>query len=630
MTTRVRTTRRYRILATLLAAVLGLASALIGNSASSSAASSSTLTLSNDQIDTLNPFLSYADAALVVIGSLYPSLDIVDAKGTAHPYLADSWKVSSDKKTWTFKIHQGLKWSDGQPITAKDAAWTFNTIMTNKVAATANGSLVANFAKVSAPDDSTLVITTKDPQSNLLYVSVPFTGIQILPQHIWQSKVSSSGFRDFKNTTLPVVGYGPWTLTQYQTDQFTTLSANKSFFLGAPKFDKLVLRYFNNQDAAVQAVENGEIDEATGVTATQYEAAKNKPGITGYQLEATQWTGIELNPGAVDKDGKPLKTNTANPILADPRVRQAIATGIDRETLVKKILLGLGTPGAAYVPPAYKQWAWTPPASEQTTYSVAKANSILDAAGYKKGSDGIRTDPKTGKPLAFRLGTHSDDSYDAQIANYLVGWMKDIGIKFTIQPMSYNVLNANLAKGDWDILMDGWGSGLDPTYLLSIQTCGVLPAADGSGGNTDAFFCDKNYDQLYLKQQTEFDQAQRAQTIAQMQAILYKANVDIMLYNDNYLDLVRTDKVTNLIQGTPDSAGTMPLQSTWYDWLNAAPVTAGSSGPSGSNGSSGAAASGSSSSSSNVGLIVGIIVAVVVVAGVVIFVMRRRTSAERE
>jgi peptide/nickel transport system substrate-binding protein len=198
--------------------------------------------------------------------------------------------------------------------------------------------------------------------------------------------------------------------------------------------------------------------------------------------------------------------------------------------------------------------------------------------------------------------------------------------------MSYNVLNANLAKGDWDILMDGWGTSLDPTYLLSIQTCGVLPAADGSGGNTDSFFCNKNYDQLYLKQQTEFDQSQRAQTIAQMQAILYKANVDIMLYDNNELSLVRTDKVTGLIQGSPDSQGTMPLQSTWYDWLNAAPAgsTSGGSGSSGGSSSGAAAGGSSSSSSSNAGLIIGIIVAVVVVAGVVIFVVRRRTSAERE
>ncbi|MGI8878990.1 MAG: ABC transporter substrate-binding protein [Jatrophihabitans sp.] len=590
----------------------------VGTAAPASAATESTLTLSNDQIDTFNPFISYADAALVVIGSIYPSLDIVAPDGTAKPYLADSWTTSDDKLTWTFKIHQGLKWSDGQPITAKDAAWTFNTIMTNKVAATANGSLVSNFAKVDAPDDTTLTITTKKPQANMLYESVPFTGMQILPEHIWAAKVAGN-LRDYKNTDFPVVGYGPWTLTDYKTDQFTTLEANKTFFQGRPKFDKLVLQYFKNQDAAVQAVQSGEIDEASGVTATQYQAEKNKPGITAYQQAATRWTGIEINPGAKDKEGKPLKTNTANPILADAQVRRAIAYGIDRETLVKKILLGLGSPGGAYVPPAYKQWAWSPSDDQKVSYDKDKANQILDAAGYPKGADGIRKDSKTGKALSFRLGTHSDDTYDSQIANYLAGWMKDIGIKLTVQPQSYNVLNANLAKGDWDILMDGWGSGLDPSYLLSIQTCGVLPAADGSGGNTDAFFCDPKYDALYAQQQTQFDQTQRAQTIGQMQDILYQANCDIMLYNNNILALVRTDKVKNLVSGKPDSTGTMPLQGTWYNWLNAAP--AGKSG------------SGSSSSGGmGAGAIVGIVVAVIVVAAVAGFVVlrRRSTAAERE
>ncbi len=614
--------RRFRkLLAVGLSAGLVAMTAVVGEvatAAPAAAAGESTLTLSNDQIDTFNPFISYADAALVVIGSIYPSLDIVAPDGTAKPYLADSWTTSPDKLTWTFKIHQGLKWSDGQPITAKDAAWTFNTIMTNKVAATANGSLVANFAKVEAPDDNTLTITTKKPQANMLYESVPFTGMQILPQHIWASKVAGN-LRDYKNTDFPVIGYGPWVLTGYKTDQFTTLEANKTYFQGRPKFDKLVLQYFKNQDAAVQAVQNGEIDEATGVTATQFQAVKNKPGITAYQLAATRWTGIEINPGAKDKAGKPLKTNTANPILADPQVRQAIAYGIDRETLVKKILLGLGSTGGAYVPPAYKQWAWSPPDNEKVSYDKNKANQILDSAGYPKGSDGYRKDTKTGKPLSFRLGTHSDDTYDSQIANYLAGWMKDIGIKLTVQPQSYNVLNANLAKGDWDILMDGWGSGLDPTYLLSIQTCGVLPSADGSGGNTDAFFCDPKYDELYAQQQTEFDQSQRAQTIGQMQEILYKANCDIMLYNNNILDLVRTDKVKGLVSGKPDSTGTMPLQGTWFNWLNAEPVKKSSSGSSSSGGLGG-------------GAIVGIVVAVVVVAAVAAFLVlrRRSTAAERE
>ncbi len=96
--------------------------------------------------------------------------------------------------------------------------------------------------------------------------------------------------------------------------------------------------------------------------------------------------------------------------------------------------------------------------------------------------------------------------------------------------MSFNQLNAELPKGDWDILSDAWTTGPDPTYLLSIQTCGDLPLNNGTGGNTDAFFCNHAYDALFSQQATEFNLAQRVQTIDQMQKILYNANVDIMLY----------------------------------------------------------------------------------------------------
>lgn len=610
-----------RLLASMVALALASVSAVVGltTAPARAAAGPSTLTMATDQISTFNPFISYFDSELGVIGSIYPSLDIVQTDGSAKPYLADSWTTSADKLTWTFKLHQGLKWSDGQPITAKDAAWTFTTIMTNKVAGTANGSLVANFATVKASDDSTLVITTKKPQANMLFISVPFSGIQILPQHLWQSKVSGN-LKSFLNTPTngAVVGYGPWKLTGYKTDQYTTMDANKDYFLGAPKFDRIVLQYFKNQDAQVQALQSGQIEvpAESGVSSTQFKAIQGKPGITAYQLTATHWAGIEINPGAKDVDGKPLKTNTASPILADRRVRLAIAYGIDRDTLVKKVLLGLGTPGQSYLPPAYKQWAWSPSAGDKVTYNTAKANQILDQAGYAKGSDGLRTDPKTHKPLSFRLGTHSDDVNDSAIANYLAGWMKDIGIKLTVQSMSFSALNANLSKGDWDILMDGWSMPSDPSYLLSIQTCAVLPKADGSGGNTDAYFCDPQYDKLYAQQQTQFDQAQRAQTIGKMQEIVYQANCDIMLYNDNILRPVRTDKVQGFMTGSPDSTGTMPLQNDFYNWQHAAP----------------AGTSSSTGGGVSTGAIVGIVVAVVVVVAVVGFVvLRRRTTAtERE
>ena len=170
---RYRLPARYRITALAGAALLacgGLAAGAAAPAASAATSASppgSTLRIEADtSISTFNPFLSYFDGELNVLGSIYPTLTMITEQGKPAPYLATSWTTSPDHLTWTFKIRSGLKWSDGKPLTAADAAWTFNLIMHNATAATSNGSLVANFKSVTAPDPTTLVITTKQPQAN--------------------------------------------------------------------------------------------------------------------------------------------------------------------------------------------------------------------------------------------------------------------------------------------------------------------------------------------------------------------------------------------------------------------------------------------------------------------------------
>ena len=589
------------------AVALIVSATFIGGTPGARAASDTTLTIATGQISTLNPFLAFFDSELNILGSIYPSLYQYDANNNPAPYLAESATTSPDHLTWTFKIRPGLKWTDGQPITAKDAAWTFNLIMASRDPSIVNASLVTNFASVSAPNDSTLIIKTKAPQANMPYVSITITGIPIVPQHIWESKVR--GLDKYLNNDYPVVGYGPFVLAGYKTDQYATLEANKDFYQGKPKIDKLILQYFHNDDATIAALRAGQIGYAHNLPASGWTSLQGVKDVLTLKEAPTQWTGVEINPGAKTRSGE--KIGTGNPILADPRVRLAVAYAIDRPALVTKVLDGFGLPGAGYIPPAYKQFAWQPPANEMVGYDPAKANQILDTSGYPKRGT-YRVDSRTGKQLSFRLGTHSDDANDQAIAPYLVGWLKAIGIKLTPQTQSMAGLNDNLAKGNWDLLMDGWSTGPDPTYLLSIQTCGTLPKDDRGSGNTDAFFCDQSYDSLFTQQSQQFDAKQRAETIAEMEQMLYQANDDIILYYNYILDAVRTDKVSNYAVGVADSSGTYPLQNTFVSWQQAVPET--------------------SSGSSNTGLWVGIDVAaaVVVLAGAAFTVWRRRTAAERE
>ena len=614
--------RSRRTVTALTAAALGLTLALAGAatgapaSAATAAGSAthSSATVLRVQADTafstFNPFLAYFNADLYVIGSIYPTLAMINEKGQPAPYLATSWSVSPDKLTWTFKIRSGLKWSDGVPITARDAAWTFNLIMHNQTAATANGALVSNFASVTAPNATTLVITTKQPEANMLYVSNPITGIPVVPEHIWVKEVPHLG--SFKNMNFPVVGYGPWVATGYVPNQYATLTASKSFFMGLPKYKTLIIQYFTNGDAAVAALRSGQLDEIDNLTATQYEALKGNKNITLYPSVSNAWTAIELNPGAQTKSGQ--KFGTGNPALLDPRVREAVELAINKHELVSKVWDGLAVAGAGYLPPAYPQWQWTPPASAQLNYDPARANQILTAAGYKMGPNGVRIDPKTHKPLVVRLGIHSDEPADAQMAPYLQEWLKAIGVQLDVQSMSFTQLNTELPKGDWDILSDGWSTGPDPTYLLSIQTCGDLPSNTTSPGNTDAFFCNPAYDKLFAQQSTEFNAAQRAQTIDQMQRILYQNAVDIILYYPDNLGAVRSSAVKGFFYGTKNAQGFYPQQNDFINWRIASPASADSS---------------SSSSSATLWIVIVIVVVVVLAAGALVL-RRRTTAAERE
>ncbi|MGI8869629.1 MAG: ABC transporter substrate-binding protein [Mycobacteriales bacterium] len=600
---------RRRLAASALAlAIVALTALFSGAAPPATAASGSTLgVVSDTELTTFNPFTSYYDGELNIIGVIYPALTVNDKDNIPQPYLASKVEHSADAKTWTFTIRTGLKWSDGKPITVQDIVWTYNLIMKNKAAASANGSIVENFATVTAPNASTIVIKTKSPQANMLYLSIP-----IVPQHIWQSRVKNIGKE--LNTETPVVGYGPWILTGFKTDQYATLSRNKDFgtdfVVSQPKFDKLISYYYKSTDAAVSALRSGQVDQLTGMTPAQFKQLGKNKDLAVYQTAPVGWTGIEVNPGARTKAGK--KFGTANPALADQRLRSAIAWSINRPQLVTKILDGLGIVGAGYVPASFKQWAWQPTAGQKIGYDPARANKILDQAGYKKDGKGVRIDPKTGKEISLRLGIHSDDDQDQQIAQYVKPWLQAIGLKIKIEPMSFDVLNKNLVKGDWDMLMDGWSTGSDPTYLLSIQTCGALPPDTSTPGYTDAFYCNPKYDALYKKQLATANQSERAKYIGQMQSILYNANIDVTLYYKNQLSGLRKNDVKDYLTGAADAQGVYPLQNHVVNWSLATPIK--------------------HKSSSNLGLYIGVPVAVVVIgaAAGLVALRRRSTAAERE
>ncbi|MFE4959604.1 ABC transporter substrate-binding protein [Streptomyces sp. NPDC056653] len=569
-----------------------------------------TLTVAVAQsVDSLSPFLAQRLMSTSVHRLMYDFLTNYDPKDNhTVPGLATKWEPSADKLTWTYTIRSNSKWSDGQQATAEDAAWTFNKMMTDEGAATANGSFVANFKTVTAPSPEKLVIELKQPQATMAALDVP-----IVPKHVWEKVGDFSKFNN--DTKFPIVGNGPYILTDYKVDQYVKLKANKSFWRGAPKFDELVFKTYKDQDAAVAALRKGEVSFVAGapaLTPAQAASLKGDKNIKVNEGPGRRFFALATNPGAQTKDGK--KFGDGNKALLDQKVRQALFLSIDRKTIIDKVFQGHAVEGQGYIPPRFSDYFWQPSDSQKLSYDPDRAGKLLDQAGYKlKGDQRVGKD---GKPLDLRILCHATDPNDKAIGKYLKEWWGKLGIGLKVD--CRDDVSVPWYAGEYDLAFDGWSVNPDPDFVLGIHTCSALPAKAKESAATDNFICDKTYDELYKKQLAEYDPAKRADIVKQMESWMYDSGYMNIIAYPNAVEAYRTDQIKS-ITTMPEAAGNIYGQDGYWSWWSAVPAAA-----DGKNGS--AADSGGSST----GVVIGIVVAVVVVAGGGFLLARRRRSTAEE
>ncbi|MCA1654921.1 MAG: ABC transporter substrate-binding protein [Pseudonocardiaceae bacterium] len=575
------------------------------------------------EVDSLNPFISITRTGTDILRAAFDYLTVYSQQDySPEASLAETWEMSEDKLTWTFKFRKDVKWSDDEPVTARDAAFTYNKMLDDETARTANGSYVQQWESVEATDDETLVIKTKTPQSTMLALDIP-----IVPEHVW-SKVTDIG----AEPAFPMVGSGPYYITEFKEAQFTKMKANKNYWRGAPKIDELHFIYYRNSDAAVTALQSGQVDLVNRLTPTQFDALKSNPDITLNNAQNRRFNEIVINPGAATNDGTPI--GNGNPALKDVKLRRAITQAIDSETLVDKVWGGYATAGAGYIPPVFEDFSWQPAADKARKFDLDAANKALDDAGYRKGADGIRLD-KQGKPLNLRLLAHAEANLDENAGPFIKGWLADIGINITLQPVSDTQVNEDTTRGNFDLAFSGWNANPDPDYVLSLQTCANRPNAEGKGGTPDSFLCDKTYDDLYAKQLSEVDREKRVDLVKQMQERLYDQATLVILGYDNALEGYRNDAFEGFpLQ--PAESGVIMNQQGYWGYYGATPDGAGPVpvfGKNGENTATGGATEAAAEDDSNTGLIlliVGGIVVVLLVGGLLFMRGRRKTADERE
>jgi peptide/nickel transport system substrate-binding protein len=599
-------------------AILGLVVALTGAPVAGAqqdgqAKLTFTVGMAND-VDSMNPFLGYLAEAYEVWGTIYDQLTGYSQKDfSPTPALAESWTTSEDGKTWTYKIRQGIKWSDGQPLTAKDVAYTFNRVRDGTTEQTNYGTYVEHLDSVTAPDDATVVITTDVPTPIMTTLDLP-----ILPEHVWKD-VSEKEVGTFDNEKN-VVGSGPFIFEERKTGQYVKLRANKSYWGGAPKLDELVFRVFNNKDAMVQALRKGEIDFADDVDGNLFEALKNAEGVTAVAADYPGFNELAFNTGAALDTGQPI--GDGHPALKDKRVRQAIARAVDKKLLVERVLRGYGSEATSFIPSLYPKLQYVPGEGEALTFDLAAANQQLEQAGYRDtDGDGVREMPDGGRPLQFRLLARQESPNSQQSVQFIQGWLKQIGIDAKTQVVEENRLTDLIGQGEFDMFEWGWVVDPDPAYQLSVFTCGQRSYKSAGGeispGLSDSFYCNREYDKLYEQQSKTIDPNRRAELIKQMQAMVYQDAPYVVTFFYDDLQAYRSDRFTGFVP-QPDPGGVLTFQWGTYSYQRIGPPE------------TAATASGGGGSSLPVLLLGAVVVLAAVGGGLLVARRRSATRDERE
>ena len=494
--------------------------------------------------NSLNPILTSDTAEVMVDTAIFDPLVTVDPKGNDVPVLASevptqkNGDISADGKTITYKLRHNVKWHDGAPFSSADVKFSWQAVMNNKnnVVSRRGYDLVGS---VDTPDAYTVVFHMKQafaPAIDTLF-SVNDSPMLVLPQHLL-AKYPDINQIPFNSEP---VGTGPFKFAQWVRGDRIELTANPDYFLGKPKLNRLIIKIISDGNTAMTEMRNHEVDALVEVTGSQYRDLKNAPDVVFDMPQSPQYEGIGMN--------------LSRAPLSDIHVRQAIAHAIDAAKIRDTTQFGLGIPATEDVP-SYS-WAYNPNVTKYD-YNPAKAASILDAAGWKAGPNGIRQ--KAGAPLSLQLVYGQGSTAAQNIAVLVQSQLKAVGIEVPVKTYNFTQLYASYQMGGiyntgkFDLNIYAWVEGADPDDSSSFM-CGFIPPK----GNNVFHFCNAQFDAAQTHALSTYDRAARKADYAKTQQIM--SDVIPMVY------LFYRHEVTAL---SPDVKGfsNNGIVETWnaYQW----------------------------------------------------------------
>jgi len=322
----------------------------------------------------MNPAISTGSEVHAVADSMFNGLVGLDDNANPYPDLAERWEVSEDARTYTFHLHRGVRWHDGEPFTSADVAFTFERVLLVYHART-RGGLEGVLDGIDTPDAHTVTFRFREPYAPLLQ-RLNVTEAPILPRHVFESVADIQAAPE----NLRPIGTGPYRFVEYVVDDRVVLERNPDYFkAGLPYLDRVVFRVIPDEQTRLLALERGEVDFIGGVPAGELERIDALDDLTLHRVNSGSGGGFCV---------MTMAFNLQRDVFQDQRVRHAFAYAIDREQILERVLFGNG---AVATGPISSQltFAYT---DDVTRYAFdpAEAERLLDEAGYPRGADGVR------------------------------------------------------------------------------------------------------------------------------------------------------------------------------------------------------------------------------------------------
>lgn len=408
-----------------------------------------TLAFNEDSVGDLNPHM-YLPSQFITQDMVYDGLVYYGENGEIKPALAETWNVSEDGLTYTFNLRKGVKFSDGSDFNASNVVKNFDTLFSeeNKVNH-AWFAFTGYLDSYRAVDENTFELTLKNPYSAALYDLAMIRPIRML---------ADAGFPDDGNTAKSIkepIGTGAWVLKEHVQNEYAVFEQNPYYWGKKPAVKKVIIKVIPDSETLALEFEAGNIDLIYGNGLISLDRFNVYKEDSSYVTAASDPMSTRL-----------ILINTKHPILGDIKVRKALNYAVDKASISENIFGGIEKPADSIFAPNVPN---TNVELEKYDYNLKKAEELLEKAGWKQGSDGVRE--KGGKKLKITFPYIASKITDKSVGEYIQGEWKKIGVDVELKSMEEKTHWSNASKGNFDVMLNfSWGAPWDPHAFLQSMT----------------------------------------------------------------------------------------------------------------------------------------------------------------